>query len=82
MHNCQNPNLTTTQLNLSWVRHENDFAYHPPPTTQTQCYQYLGCYRPYFDETLNIGSWEHLEQILSPILTPNIEPNIGFQYQY
>ena len=36
------PQLNSTQPNitLSWVRHENDFAYHPtttpPPTTQTQ----------------------------------------------
>ena len=52
--------------------------HHPP--TQTQCQQYLSCYWPDFDETLNIGSWEHLEQILNPILNlntkPNIEPNI------
>ena len=25
--------------------------------------EYLICYRPDFDETLNVGSWEHLEQI-------------------
>ena len=25
-HNSTQPNIT-----LSWVRHENDFAYHPPP---------------------------------------------------
>ena len=34
-HNSTQPNIT-----LSWVRHENDFAYHPtphPPPTQTQC---------------------------------------------
>ena len=28
---CQNPNSTTTQLNRTWVRHENDFANHPTP---------------------------------------------------
>ena len=25
--------------------------------------QYLSCYWPDFDETLKVGSWEHLEQI-------------------
>ena len=39
-------------------------APHPTTTnTQTQCQQYLSCYRPDFDETLNLGSWEHLKQI-------------------
>ena len=45
-HNSTQPNIT-----LSWLRHENYFAYHlnppPPPhptTTQTQCQQYLSCY--------------------------------------
>ena len=34
-----------------------------PPPTQTQYQQYLSCYWPDFDETLKVGSWEHLEQI-------------------
>ena len=34
-----------------------------PTTTETQCCQYLSCYWPDFDETLNLGSWEHLEEI-------------------
>ena len=39
-------------------------APHPTTTnTQTQCQQYLSGYRPNFDETLNLGSWEHLEHI-------------------
>ena len=59
---------TQPNITLSWDRHENDFAYHPTPqphpsTTQTQCQQYLSCYSPDFYETLNIGSWKHLEQI-------------------
>ena len=41
----------------------------PPPTTETQCVQYLSCYWPDFDETLNVGSWEHLEQIPSVTVT-------------
>ena len=47
-----------------WVWHENDFA-NPthPPTTQTQHQQYLSWYWPDFDETLKVGSCEHLEQI-------------------
>ena len=60
--NCQNPNLTSTQHN-GWVWHENDFANPTPPTTETQCQQYLSCYWPDFDETLKVGSCEHLEQI-------------------
>ena len=31
-----NPNSTQPNITLSWVRHENDFAYHPT-TTETQC---------------------------------------------
>ena len=50
--------------------------------------EYLSCYSPDFDETLNVGSWEHLEQILNPILNPimnpilnpNIEPQYWTQY--
>ena len=28
---CQNPNSTQANITLSWVRLENDFAYHPTP---------------------------------------------------
>ena len=70
--NCQNPNPTQPQLNLSWVWHENDLT-TPPTTThhppQTQCRQYLSCYWPDFDETLKVASWEHLEQIPTIKLT-------------
>ena len=44
---------TQPNITLSWVRHENGFANHPT--------QYLSCCSPDFDETLNVGSWEHLE---------------------
>ena len=78
-HNSTQPNIT-----LSWVRHENDFANHPTTTTttttETQCHLYFSCYWTDFDETLNVGSWEHLEQILNPILNPNIEPQYWAQY--
>ena len=38
-------------------------------TTETQCRQYLSCNRPNFDDTLKVGSWEHLEQIPSVTVT-------------
>ena len=66
-HNSTHPNIT-----LSWVRHENDFAYHPTPsptTTQTQCQQYLSCYWTEFDETLNVGFGKHLEQVPTVMVT-------------
>ena len=44
-----------------------DFANHP--TTETQCQQYLSCFWPNFDETLNVDSWKHLEQIPSVMVT-------------
>ena len=31
--------------------------------------EYLSCYWPDFDETLQVGSWEHLEQILTVTVT-------------
>ena len=31
--------------------------------------QYLSCYWPDFDQTLKVGSWEHLEQIRTDIVT-------------
>ena len=39
------------------------------PTTQTQYQQHLSYYGPDFDETLNVGSWEHLGQIPNVIVT-------------
>ena len=41
----------------------------PPPPTQTQSQQYLSCYRPDFDQTLKVGSWEPLEQIPTDTVT-------------
>ena len=84
---CQHPSSTTTQLNLnllSWARLESDIANHP--TTETQCQQYLSFYWPDFDETLNIGSWEHRTsrtdiywiQILNPILNPILKAKKGY----
>ena len=55
-----NLNLTSTQR-LGFTR-KLPYNHHPPPT-ETQCQQYLSCYGPDFDETLKVGSCEHLEQI-------------------
>ena len=59
------PTTTQLNLNLGWVRHENDFAYPTPPTThptQTQYQQYLSCYWPYFNQTLKLGFWDEQQQ--------------------
>ena len=42
---------------------------HTTPSTQTQYQQYLRYYWPDLDETLNVGSWEHLEQISTVTVT-------------
>ena len=39
------------------------FQNTPTLPTQTQCQQYLSCYWPAFDETVEVGSWEHLQKI-------------------
>ena len=44
-------------------------THHPPPTTQTLRQQYLSCYWPDLDETLNIGSWKHIQQITTVTTT-------------
>ena len=56
---------TQPQCNC-WVLRENDFI---PPTTQTQCWQYLSCYCPDVDQTLRVGSMENLEQIPTVMMT-------------
>ena len=56
----------------------------PPPPTQTQCQQYLSCYWPDLDETLKVGSWEHLEHIYDSqhdICPDNICPGSICPYQ-
>ena len=65
--NSQNPNHNSTlpTPNITLVGLDVKMTVHTTPTpttTETQCYQYLSCYRPDFDENLNLGSWEHLEQ--------------------
>ena len=39
----------------------------PPTPTETQCPYYLSCYSPNLDQTLKIGSWDHLEPIFAGI---------------
>ena len=39
------------------------------PTTQTLRQQYLSCYWPDLDQTLNKGSWEHIQQITTVTTT-------------
>ena len=54
-------NLTSTQrlgFTRKWL-----YNHHHHPPTQTQCQQYLSCDWPDFDETLKVGSCEHLEPI-------------------
>ena len=59
------------QFNLNTiVRFDSKMTLQPPPPpTQTQCQQYLLCYLPDFDETLNIVSWEPLKQIPTVTVT-------------
>ena len=76
---CQNPNLTSTQPVGVYAKMTLHLHNHPPPppqpptqpptTTQTLCQQYLSCYQPDFDETLKVGSWERLEQIIIVTVT-------------
>ena len=62
---CQNPNTTTTQpqTNITLVGLDRKMTLHTTPPTETQCYHYLSCYWPDFDETFKVGSCEHLEHI-------------------
>ena len=43
--------------------------HHHPPPPGTQRRQYLSCYWPDFDQTLKVGSWEHLEEIPTVTVT-------------
>ena len=58
------PNLNTRLgLTIEWLCEPH---HHPK---ETQCQQYLSCYWPDFDETLKVGSCEHLEQIPTVMVT-------------
>ena len=61
---------TQHQLNISWVWHENCFAYHTTsqPTTETQYLLYSSCYWAKFDQTLKFLEVS-CEQITSVIVT-------------
>ena len=61
------PNLNTTVMfDLKMTLHT---THHPPSTTETQYQEYLSCYWLGFDKNLKIGSWEHLEQIPTVMMT-------------
>ena len=44
-------------------------VHQPPPTTQTQCQQYLSCYWSDFDQILKIGVWEYIQQVKNVTVT-------------
>ena len=56
-------------MGLSWT----DFNYRSNicpgkicPVNICPYQEYLSCYWPDFDQILNVGSWDHLEQIFAP----------------
>ena len=62
--NLTQPNITKVGFDMKMSLHIHPpLPIHHPPTTQTQCQQYLSCYLADFDEILTVGSWEHLEHI-------------------
>ena len=73
------PTLSSTQ----WLGLTRKWLCIPhPTTTETQYQQYLSCYWPDFNETLKVGSCEHLEQIPTvDICAGNIYPVYIYTYQ-
>ena len=61
-HNSTQPNKTKIGFDMKMTLH-----HHQPP--QTQHHQYLSCYWPNFNQTLNKGSWDHLQQIPTMTMT-------------
>ena len=62
---CQTPGLVF-RLGVDFVltlSHEEQKEQEEPPTKK------LSCYWPDFDDTLKVASWEHLEQILTVMVT-------------
>ena len=59
------------KLNTKIGFHTTTTHHHhpPPPITQTLRQQYLSCYWPDLDQTLNKGSWEHIHQITTVTTT-------------
>ena len=53
--------LVLVQLDMKITLHTT--PPRPTPPIEGQCQQYLSCYWPDFKETVNVGSWKHLEQI-------------------
>ena len=57
------PNIILVGLCTKMTLHTTPPLHLTHPPTETQCQQYFSCYLPDFDETLKVGSCEHLEQI-------------------
>ena len=60
------PNFKDRFLGLSWTDSNSQGDIFPGNSCQGDIcpYQeYIRCYWPYFDQTLKVGSWDHLEQI-------------------
>ena len=56
------------KLNTKIGLHTNTH-HHPLPTKQTLRQQYLSCYWPDLNQTLNKGSWEYIQQITTATTT-------------
>ena len=54
------PQLNPTQPNITKVGFDMKMSlhHHHPPTTQTQCHQYLSCSCPDVNQTLKVGLWD------------------------
>ena len=61
--------LHTTTTTTTQHHHLHHHHLHHPPTTQTLRQQYLSCYWPDLDQTLNKGSLEHIQQITTVTTT-------------
>ena len=62
-HKSTQPNITKFGFDMKRI-----LNHHPPPLGP-QGQQYLSCYWPNYDDTLMVGSWEHLEQTLTITVT-------------
>ena len=60
--NCQTSVLSRLEVDFVLPLSQQQEQEQPPT-------KYLSCYWPDFDQTLNIGSWKHLEHILTVMYT-------------
>ena len=68
MHFCSAwPRLKlNTEIGLHTTHHHH---HHHPPPHKLLGEQYLSCYWPDLDQTLNKGSWKHIQQITTVTTT-------------